>query len=206
MRTSGLTLGMALTLVQGIAVAQGPWGNVKSWTGSVTIEATDSRKGAGVTSSLTYRATGDFKISDDMLPDGAHMQWPMPGVEAMSDPKQAETAYDRWQTRVVANYEANGIDESGKPFTVTCAADNRQASRVGLTIHPTEPTYVFEASPPEAKFKCTGPNGPTPNGRLQQANFRLTGPRKAPGPISDTKTFTVGTSTIKVTYNIAPSK
>jgi hypothetical protein len=206
MRISGLTLVVALTLAQGIAVAQGSWGNVKSWTGSVTIEATDSRKGEGVTSRMTYKATGDFKISDDMLPDGSHMQWPMPGVEALSDPKQAETAYDRWQAHVVASYEANGLNESGKPFTVTCAADNRQASRVGLTIHPTEPTYVFEVSPPEAKFKCSGPNGPTPNGRLQQANFKLTGPRKAPGPISDTKTFTAGTSTIKVTYNMAPSR
>lgn len=121
-------------------------------------------------------------------------------------PKLAETAYDRWQARAVASYEANGINESGKPFTVTCSADNRQAARVGLTIHPTKPTCVFEVPPPEAKFKCSGPNGPTPDGRLQQASFKLTGPRKAPGPISDTKTFTVGTSTIKVTYNMAPSK
>lgn len=206
MRTSGLTLAAALTLAPGIAVAQGSWGNVRAWTGSVTIEATDTRKGEGVTSKMTYKATGDFKITDDMMPAGSHMQWPMPSVEAMSDPKQAETVYDRWQAHVVASYEANGINESGSPFTVKCTADNRKASRLGLTIHPTEPTYVFEVTPPEAKFQCSGPSGPTPNGRLQQANFRLTGPRKAPGPISDTKTFTVGTSTIKVTYNVAPSK
>ena len=207
MRTSGLTLAAALTLAQGIAVAQGSWGKVKSWTGSVTIEATDIRKGEGVSSTMTYKATGDFKISDDMLPDGSHMQWPMPSVEAMSDPKQAETVYDRWLAHVVASYEAKGVGESGQPFTVKCTADNRQPSKVGVTIHPTEPTYVFEVSPPEAKFKCSGPSGgPTPNGRLQQANFRMTGARKEPGPIGDTKTFTVGTTTVKVTYNMAPSR
>lgn len=206
MRTSGLTLAAALTLAQGIAVAQGSWGNVKSWTGSVTIEATESQKGEWGTSTTTYKATGDFTISDDMLPDGSHMQWPMPSVEALTDPKRAETVYDRWQTRVVASYDANRINERGEPFTIKCAADNQQASRVGVTIHPTEPTYVFEVSPPQAKFKCSGPSGMTPDGRLQQANLKLTAPRKAPGPISGTKTFTVGTSTIKVTFNMAPSR
>jgi hypothetical protein len=207
MRTSGLTLVAALTLAQGIAGAQGSWGKVKSWTGTVTIEATDSQKGGGSSTTMTYKATGPFTISDDMLPDGSHMQWPMPSAEAMAaDPKLAETAYERWQSQVVASYDANGLDESGKPYTIKCRADNRQASRVGVTINPSQPTYVFEVSPPEAKFKCEGPGGSTPNGHLRQANFRLTGPRKEPGPVSGTQTFTVGTSTIKVTFNMAPSR
>jgi hypothetical protein len=205
MRTSGLTLAAVLALAPGIAVAQGSWGKVKSWTGNVTIEATDVDKGEMGSSTMTYKATGDFTISDDMLPDGSHMQWPMPGVETLSDPKRAETAYDRWQTHVVASYERSGVNEIGKPFSVKCTADNRQASKVGVTINPTEPTYVFEVSPPEAKFKCSGPEAP-PNGRLRQANFRLTAPRKAPGPHSGTKTFTAGTSTITVTYNMGPSR
>jgi hypothetical protein len=201
-----LTLAAALTLAQGIAVAQGSWGKVKSWTGTVTIEATDSQKGENSSSTMTYKATGGFTITDDMLPDGSHMQWPMPGVETLSDPKRAETAYDRWQSQVVASYEANGIGETGKPFTVKCSADNRQAARVGVTINPSEPTYVFEVSPPEAKFKCSTPDGSPPNGRLRQSNFRLTGPRNAPGPVSGTKSFTVGTTTIKVTFNMSPSR
>lgn len=205
MRTSGLSLAAVLTLATGIAVAQGAWGNVKSWTGTVTIEATDAGKGPWGTSTMTYRATGDFKISDDMMPDGAHMQWPMPGVEAMSDPKQAETVYDRWNARVVASYEARGVDESGNPFTVKCTADNAELSRVGVTIHPTEPTYVFEVTAPPAQFKCNTTNR-NPNANLRQVSYRLTAPRKAPGPVTNTKTFTVGTGTVKVTYNMAPSR
>jgi hypothetical protein len=210
MRTSGLALAAVLTLAPGIAVAQGSWGNVKSWKGTVTVEATDvqKREGAALTLSatMTYKATGEFTISDDMLPDGSHMQWPMPSVEAMSDPKRAETVYDRWQSQVVASYEANGLDESRNPFTVRCTADNQQPAKVGVTVQPTEPKYFFEVSPPKAQFKCSGESGRFPNGRLPQASFRLTGTRKEPGPVSGTQTFTVGTATIKVTYNMSPSK
>ena len=206
MRTSGLTLAVALSVTQGAAVAQSSWSDVKSWTGSVTIEATESQKGAWGTSKLTYKATGDFTIADDMLPAGSHMQWPMPSVEAMSDPRQAETVYDRWQARVVASYDANRVNERGEPFTIRCAADNQQAAKGGVTMHPTEPTFVLEVSPPLAKFKCSDTSGMIPDGRLQQASLRLTAPRKPPGAISGTETFTVGTSTIKVTYSMAPSR
>lgn len=205
MRASILTVAVAVTLAQS-AAAQGPWGNVKSWTGTATIEATDTRKGEGVSSTMTYKATGGFTISDDMLPDGSHMQWPMPGAEAMSDPKQAATLYDRWKAHVVAKYEANGIGESGNSFSVTCAADNEQASMFGVTINPTAPTYLVQVAAPRALFRCTGESNLTPNGLLQQASFTLTGERGAPGSVSGTKTFTVGTSTIKVSYTMAPSK
>jgi hypothetical protein len=179
---------------------------VKSWTGTVTIEATDSRKGEGGSSTMTYTATGDFKISDDMMPDGSHMQWPMPSVEAMSDPKQRETVYDRWQAHVVASYESSGKNEAGQIVTVRCAADNRKASKVGLTSNPTQPTYLLQVSAPEALFKCTDPSFSTPNGGLQQESFSLTGPRKAPGPVNGTQTFTVGTSTIKISFSMAPTR
>jgi hypothetical protein len=206
MRSTGLALAGALTLSQGIALAQGSWGAVKSWTGTVTIEATDNRKGEGGSSTMTYKATGDFTISDDMMPDGSHMQWPMPSVEAMSDPKQRETVYDRWQAHVVASYESNGKNEAGQSVSVKCAADNRKASRLGLTINPTEPTYVLQVSAPEALFKCTDPSFGAPNGGLQQESFSLTGPRKAPGPVSGSQTFTVGTSTIKISFTMAPTR
>jgi hypothetical protein len=205
MRTPGLTLAAALTLAQGIAVAQNSWDKVRSWTGSVTIEASDSQKGEWGNSTMTYKATGDFTVSDDMLPGGPYMQWPRPSVEAMTDPKQAATAYDRWQSRVVASYDANRFDEAGKPFTVKCTADNQQAGMVGV-IASGGPSYQFQVTPPPAKFKCSGPNGFTPDGNLQQAPLTLTAPRKAPGAITGTQTFTVGTKTMKVTYNMAPTR
>src|SRR5688500_16985649 len=145
MRTSVLMVA-AVAFIASRADAQGPWGNVKTWTGTVTIEAVDSRKGQGSSSLMSYKATGNFTISDDMLPDGSHMQWPMPSVEAMSDPKQATSAYERWQARVVATYEDKGVGESGQPFTVTCAADNRTAPAFGVTINTTAPSYVVNVS------------------------------------------------------------
>lgn len=208
MRTLALAFIGGLTLAGDVAIAQFEWANVKSWTGSVTIEATDVRKGEGVlanSSKMTYKATGDFTISDDQLPDGAHMQWPMPSIEAMTDPKRAETAFARWESRVVASYESKGVNENGQPFTVTCTADNRQPAGVGLAVDPGKPEYVVSVSSPPAQFKCSGPFG-APSGNLQQVAFELRGPRGAPGRINGTKTFSAGTSTIKVTYTMTPAK
>lgn len=206
MRISALTFAAAFTLAPGTAIAQFEWANVKSWSGNLTIEATDVRKGEGSSSRMTYKATGDFKLADDQLPDGAHMQWPMPSIEEMTDPKRAETAFDKWQSRVVATYEFNGLDEVGKPFTVTCTADNRQPGKVGLGVDPGKPEYVVSVNSPPAQFKCSGPDGFKPGPNLQQVAFELRGKRGAPGPINGTKTFTAGTSTIKITYSMAPSK
>lgn len=207
MRASFLMVAALVALTRGVE-AQGPWGNVKSWTGSVTIEAVDIRKGEAMSSKMNYTATGSFTISDDMLPDGSHVMWPMPGAEAMSDPKKMAAATDAWQSRVVATYEATVPNESGgAPATVTCAADNRAATQVGVVINPTEPTYVVQVTAPKPLFRCTGPtHGVNPPVSLQQPTFKLTGTRGAPGAVSGTQTFTVGTSTIKVTYNMAPSK
>ena len=206
MRTIGLTFAAALTFAQGIALAQDPWEKVKSWTGTVTIEATEIVKLEAVSSTMTYKASGDFKISDDMLPDGPYMQWPRPSVEVLTDPARNQTAYAGWKSHVVAAYDANRVDEMGKKFTVNCTADHRQPATFGVTALPGQPTYIVQVTAPRAEFQCTGPSGWTPRGEIQQAPFELTEPRKKPGLLSGTKTFTVGTTTVKVTYSMAPSK
>ena len=207
MRASFLMVGALVALTRGVE-AQGPWGNVKSWTGSVTIEVVDIRKGEAMSSEMKYRATGGFTISDDMLPDGSHVMWPMPGAEAMSDPQKMAAATDAWLSHVVATFHATVPNESGgAPATVTCAADNKAATQVGVVINPTEPTYVVQVTAPKPLFKCTDPtHGISPPVSIQPPTFKLTGTRGAPGAVSGTQTFTVGTSVIKVTYNMAPSK
>jgi hypothetical protein len=205
MRSSASMVAAAIMLPQDVE-AQGPWGNVKSWTGTVTIEAIDTRKGEIISSTMNYKASGKFTISDDMMPDGSHVMWPMPSAEAMSDPKKMAAANEAWQTRVIATYDAKLANESGgQPASVKCAADNQQSMQIGVGISPTEPTYFLSVTAPEALFKCTGGTHGLNPPRLQQSSFRLTGPRGAPGKVSGTKTFTAGTSTIKVTYDMAPA-
>lgn len=195
MRPGLLAASAVLTLAQGSAFAQGAWGTVKSWTGTMTIEATDTRKQGSFSSKMNYKATGAFTISDDALPNGSHVMWPMP------------SASDRWQAQVVATYEANGVGELGDPYSVKCAADNRKASSVGVMIDPGAPKYVLSVTAPEAKFKCSGyQEGWQPNAPIPRTAFQLTGPRGAPGPVSGTKVFTVLTTTIKVSFTMAPGR
>jgi hypothetical protein len=207
MRTIVLLGAAGLMLVQDMAGAQDPWSSVKTWAGTVTVEATGSEKGESYSWSQTYKATGAFKATDDMLPDGNHVQWPMPSVETMTDPSKAATAYQTWQAHVTARYEAKWADEMGRPRSKTCAADHAQPAAVGVLIQPMAPTYSVSVTAPEMKFKCTGDEGgPVPGKYLQQPPFNVPGQRGAPAPVSGSKTFAVGHHTVTVSYEMAPSK
>lgn len=207
MRTPTLTLAALLTLLPATAAAQGPWGKVKAWTGSVTVEATENRKFPNYTSTLTYKATGEFTASDDALGDGDHVMWPMANPELASDPEKYSATMTPWRARVVASYEATGKDLEGNAFSVRCTAGNQKAASVGVMA--TGEDYVFSVSPPDAVFTCantgTG-SGPTANGRIHQATLQLGGPQGQPGPVTGTKTFTIGEKVIKVSFAMKPVK
>lgn len=207
MRTPTLTLAVLLSLVPGTATAQSPWGSVKAWTGSVTVEATESRKFATYSSTMTYKATGEFTAADDVMGDGDHVMWPMPNPELASDPAKYAAAQTPWQARVAASYEASGKDLDGNPFSTRCMADNQKATVVGVITSAND--YVFSVSVPDAVFTCTKTGtgtAPTPNGRVHQATLQLRGPQPQPGPVNGTKTFTVGDMVIKVSFAMKPVK
>lgn len=207
MRTPTLTVAALLTLAPAPAAAQHPWGRVKAWTGSVTVEATEHRKFANYTSTLTYKATGEFTASDDALGDGDHVMWPMANPELASDPDKYAATMTPWRARVVASYEATGKDLEGNAFSVRCTADNQKAASVGVMA--TGEDYVFSVSPPDAVFTCTNTgtgSGPTANGRAHQAALQLGGPQGQPGPVTGTKTFTIGEKVIKVSFAMKPVK
>lgn len=205
MRTPTLTVAALLTLVPATATAQGPWGRVKAWTGSVTVEATENHKFPNHTSTTTYQATGEFTASDDALGDGDHVMWPMANPELAADPAKYAASQTPWQARVVASFEAAGKDLEGNPFNTKCTADNQKAASVGIMA--TGEDYVFSVTLPEAVFKCTttgSGSGPTANGRFHQATLQLGGPQGQPGPVTGTKTFTIGDKVIKVSFTMKP--
>lgn len=207
MHGPGSILATALTLTWSTALAQDPWADVKSWSGTVTIEATDKRTGEAATATLTYTATGAFTIVDEAMPDGAHMQWPMPGPETLSDPAQAAAAFERWQARVVARFEFRGTNEMGEPLTTTCAADSRVRSGVGVAIDPTNDEYVFSVTPPSPEFTCEQSSAAVGStGFLLRSAFSLRGPRGEPGQVSNTQTFTIETTTVTVSFTMTPTK
>jgi hypothetical protein len=210
MRASILTLAAALSMVPSFARAQGPgpWGNVKSWTGSVTIEATQSvKREDGFTSTMSYKATGPVTLTDGALGDGDHVQWPMPNPESLADPAKAGSAFTPWKAHITGTYQAKGVDEGGKPFAITCSADGAELARVFMAINPMDDTYTFQVNAPPIQFKCSKPDGPHPTFNLPQAAFELRGgPRGQPHPVSGEKTFTTGNATIKVSYSMAPAK
>lgn len=208
MRTPTLTLAVLLTLVPGTAAAQHPWGTVKAWTGSVTAEVTENGKFPDYTSTLTYKATGEFTAADDVLGDGDHVMWPMPNPELASDPEKYAATMTPWRARVVASFEAAGKDLEGNTFSTKCTANNQKAASVGIMASG-DAEYVFSVSLPEAVFTCatTGSgSGPTPNGRFHQPALQLGGHQAQPGPVNGTKTFTIGDKVIKVSFTMKPVK
>lgn len=203
-----LTLAAVFALVaSGLAIAQDPWNDVKSWTGTVTIEATGAKSSAIYSQKVTYKATGKFTITDAMMPDGMHMMWPMAGAEEMADPKKAEAASLGWQAQVVASLEGTRtVSSTGAASPYKCAVDTLHPTAVGLSAQIGQPTYTLQVTLPTPEFTCTGSTTEALPIDLGQKQFEFTGPRGKVGPVSDTKTFTTGSATIKVSYTLAPSK
>ena len=205
-RTLALLTVLGLTDASSLA-AQGAWGKVRAWAGTVTIEITQQEKTETSSWVFTYRATGDFRISDDALPDGDHMQWPMPNPEAMTDPAKVQAAYKPWQARAVATYEFKGVDEAGQAVTARCTADELQASSLGVISDPAAPKFILQVTAPHPKYSCTGEWAQMVTvPRPQQAAYSLGGPRGEPGPVTGTQTFTEGARRSTVTYKFAPAK
>ncbi len=206
MRSHLLLAALALVLAPRAVTAQGPWGNVQAWTGTITIEAADSGATQGGRWTLTYKATGPVTLADNMMPEGSHMLWPMAGAEDLSDPKKLEAMQKPWLARVTGRYEARGVDETGHAYSQSCVADTTVATPAGLTIDPANPTYVFQITPPRVKFACSGPPGtPTPVLNLP-GSVSLTGPRGDPGPVRGTQRFTTTRMLTNVSFQLEPRK
>jgi hypothetical protein len=132
----------------------------------------------------------------------------MPNPEAMTDPKRAAAAFDRWQARVTASYDFKGVNEMGQSHTVKCVADSQILSNVAVTINPTGPEYIFQVMAPDAEFKCSDQSTKRNlnTGFLRRGPLELTGPRGEPAQVTNTKTFSIETTTIKVSFAMAPSR
>jgi hypothetical protein len=196
---------IALMLAPAPLAAQGPWGTVKTWNGTITIEATETvPQEDGLYHKMTYQATGSFSITDDMMPDGYHMQWPM--VNPEHPPADREAAYKRWQVHVVGGTEARYVDDRGTKFTVTCQGEKSEAMLVGLTVNPSNDEFVLQFAAPRVSLTCTGGEGGAAESFLRQENFSLTGQRGTPGTKTGSQTFTVDPMTIKVTYSLSPAR
>jgi hypothetical protein len=194
---------IALALAHAPLSAQGPWGTVKTWTGTVTIEATETTTGPGdLYHKMTYKATGSFTITDDMMPDEYHMQWPM--LSAENPPADPEAAYKRWQAHVVGGTEGRYADERGTKVNRTCRGEKTEAMRLGLTIDPTKDNFVLQFQAPRVALTCTG--GSSAQGSLRKESLQIIGQRGNPGTKTGTETITVDAMTIKVSYSFAPAR
>ncbi len=203
-----LTATLAL-LASSVAIAQDAWNDVKSWSGTVTIEGTDARSSSiGIYSQkTTYKATGKFTITDSMMPDGMHMMWPTGGAEEMADPKLALAASLGWQAQVEASLEGTReVSSTGTMAAYQCSVKTLHPSSVGLTAQFGAPTYALNISLPRPEFQCTGSTTEALPIDLGQTEFKFTGPRGKVGPISGTKTFTTESGTIKVAFTLAPAR
>ncbi|HKS06515.1 MAG TPA: hypothetical protein VJR92_09410 [Gemmatimonadaceae bacterium] len=207
MKVTPVVLVAAMSLISSNAFAQGGWGKVKSWTGTLTIEATDSSRTANSSVFMTYKATGPFTIADDMMGDGDHVMWPQPSIELMSDPTKLAAAYDTWQARVVATYAFKGVDETGAPVSQTCTADGPARGRVGVALSGAS-DYMLQVTAPDAAFKCSSPTTMyKPNvGAVRPSALSVTGAQGDPGKVTNTKTFKVRNTNIVVTFSMAPTK
>ena len=200
-----LLLGITVAAVSAaVLLAQGmPYGTVKSWTGTMTIEGKETKTGE----TLTFSATGNFTISDDLMPAGARSSWPMPNPAATGgDPQKMAAAFQRWAAHVVVHHQVQGKDELGQPIQFSCNGDETHQAKVSFIATPGAPNSILEIeSPKMERAACTGSEKGTHQYALPQTSYSLQIPFVSPAAtLSGTKDFP-GPMAVKITYKLTPT-
>ena len=195
--------------VAGLAQNFAPWGDVKSWTGTLAIElVTTDENASGQRVSTTYAATGALTLVDEMMPAGGHQQWPVPGMAEMTDPARVADAQKKWPAHIVVTHTVKGVDELGQRVDIRCAADITRPVQVHLVAIPwPAPTYQISIEPPNVdSMTCTGTDTRPQSYGVPKRVIELRQPLGAAAPIGGTSTFVEGPTRITVTYALSPVK
>ena len=175
--------------------------NVKTWTGTVSVEAAGN---PARILDLSYSATGNLTITDEMSTDPqAIHRVAVPSPAETADPKRAANAFKRWPAHVVFASHTTGIDDLGNKVDFTCQADQTTLSLVQLMITPMQaPSLRIQT--PVANATCTGSRVSPVNWSPNELTIDIMLPA-ARGPLKGTKTFALGDAKATVTYQLTPS-
>jgi hypothetical protein len=191
-----------------------PYGHVKSWSGELTIEISEKSD----ESAMTYKATGKLELTDEMMPDGSHFQWPQVNVanilakpqKTMMDSKAIEDANKRWPATISYQKVVN-FKDAVSSANYTCSANLTQPTAVQLVAGMGMPEFKLIAEILKLdKVHCVGTRDGARYDVYEEfrppktAATTVTGPIKTAGPISGTKELTENGQKIRFTYSLIP--
>ena len=181
-----------------------PYVNVKSWSGTVTAEATDASAFGDVKSVATYTATGDVTLVDDSTPNPPHAVWPQPSAADLTDPKKAENAYKVWRAHVTYKLHKTGVGVSGDKVDETCTGEGDEPGLVQIMMMPSQ--YSLSVEPPVLRnVQCTGTSVLPVSGAFLLSRVKIDGNVGGPkDPISGTSNQSMGDVKGSITYKLTP--
>lgn len=191
-----------------ISAQGGPFGNVKTFTGTVIVDASMTSREGDITRTAKLRAEGQVTIADDNFPDGMHFQWPMPNPAALM--KGDVNAARGW--RVHLTYSSSVIEPRLSALApgqnVTCSATEDLRGTVGLAAPMGAGKFMLGITPPDPqRVHCAGTadGNPVNTTEPRALGIQLGLEGKAPGPINGSQDVTAGDWRAHVTYNLAPA-
>ncbi len=209
-RVAALVILAGCATLTSYAQMGGPYGNVKTFTGTVIVDASMTSREGGLIRTSQFRAEGPVTIADENFPDGMHFQWPSPNPAALA--KGDVNAARGW--RVHLTYSSSETEPRLSALApgrkLTCSAVEDLRGTVGLTAPMGMGKFMLGITPPDPqRVHCTGmldgnvvnTTEPQP---LQGVQFNIEG--KAPGPITGSQDVVVGDWRAHVTYNLAPAQ
>jgi hypothetical protein len=179
---------------------------VKTWTGTVSIDAVEKTPVGNNSSTVTYSATGSVTLTDNLSadPDAVHSTWPFPTPAELADPKRAPDAFKRWPAHVVLSSVTTGVDELGQKVNVQCKGDQTVPALVQLSITPMSTNYLVRIESPVVSATCSGTSVLPMQWSPGELKVELPIP-PAKGVLSGTKTLTLNTRSATVTFKLTPS-
>lgn len=201
---SALVLSAIPLLAQGL-----PYGNVKTFAGDVTLEGkrvtTPGWSGRGTTTE-EIRATGSVRLTDDAMPDGGHMTWPMISPAAMAS-NPAGMKQWRAQVTFTATDAAPRDNAHALAQNITCSFTGLVQATVALAAPPGGRVHTLGATLDNLKARCTGTDelGQKVNEEREFNVPQVSTQGPAPGAVSGSKTLNESGWNLKLTYALAPA-
>lgn len=204
-------LTIAASLVSAVPLlAQGPpYGGVKTFAGDVTLEAkavfTPGWSGRG-SRIEELKAIGPVRLTDDAMPDGAHMTWPMLAPAAMASNLAGMKQWRATVTFTVSDTAPKDNAHMGAQ-NIQCKFSGMMTGIVSLAAPAAGRMYVLNAHLGALKARCTGTNE---DGQAVSEDREFEGPPAAvvqgtaPGQVNGTKQADQDDWKIKLVYNLAP--
>jgi hypothetical protein len=180
-----------------------PFGEVRAWSGTLTVEG----HGDSESRLPSYIATGNFTLTDEMMPEGNHWQWPFPQTAGLTDPQAIEDAYRKWNAKVTYRAQVKFKDAVSQA-NYSCTAEETHPARFQFIAGMGMPYFMMSVELPKLdRVHCAGTvdNEPYEENMelsISDQNLEFQIPVTSSRTIQGSQEISLGEMNFKISYSL----